>query len=89
MDDQNEREERPLTDEQESVVEEICAEHDFPLRGAVMRREILALTPRTLADLPTSERMGVIADALEDRGFQYVTFTVPEGPPEDGEGEEA
>ena len=79
---------RPLTDEQKSVVGEVCAEHDFPLRGAGMRGEILALTPRTLADLPTSERMGVIAEALEERGFQYVTFTVPAGPLEDADEEE-
>lgn len=89
MDDEHEKEQRPLTDDQQSVVDEVCAEHDFPLRGAAMRREMLALTPRTLADLPSSDQMGLIADALEDRGFDYVTFTVPDGPIEDDEEEGA
>ena len=89
MSNQRETDSRPLTDQEQNVVDRVCRDHDFPLRGARVRQDILALTPRTLDDLPDSDRMGQIAEALEAEGFRYVTFSVPDGPLEDEHGEES
>ena len=67
-----------MTDIDQTEIESICADHDFPLADLTAGDDLLRLTPASLADLPNANDLQTLADAVEDRGYRFVTFVVPE-----------
>lgn len=68
-----------MTDRTE--IEAVCAEHDFPLGGIEEGDDLLQLSPTSLEALPNADVLQTLADDLEERGYEFVTFVVPD--PED------
>jgi hypothetical protein len=67
-----------LTAEIRETIETACDNVGFPLAGIDTRGDILTLSPEAVDDLPNASVLTELADALEARGFRYVTFAVPE-----------
>jgi hypothetical protein len=59
-------------------IEAACAEHGFPLGEISGDDDLLRLSPTSLDALPNAEVLNALADDLEDLGYQFVTFTVPD-----------
>lgn len=67
-----------LTAEIRETIETACDNADFPLDDIDTRGDILELSPASADSLPNASVLTELADALEARGFRYVTFAVPE-----------
>lgn len=67
-----------LTDDQMERIRERCRRHEFPLARSRRHRDILILVPRSVDALPGADRLEALAGELEDDGFRFVTFSVPE-----------
>lgn len=67
-----------LTAELRETIESACDNAGFPLDDIGTRGDILKLAPASVDSLPNASVLTELADALEARGFRYVTFAVPE-----------
>lgn len=61
-----------------TAIRDICDEHGFPVDEIDDGGEMLVVTPTSLAELPDADVLGGLADALEERGYEFVTFEVPD-----------
>lgn len=63
----------------ERSVETLCDEAGFPLARIRQEGEVLVLIPKTLASLPSADRLQTLSDRIENLGFRYVAFSVDVG----------
>lgn len=78
MTDESKQNETGIDDAERSAIREICDDHGFPVGNVDAGGEMLVLTPTSLAELPDAEVLGRLADALEERGYGFVTFEIPD-----------
>ncbi|MFB6352310.1 MAG: hypothetical protein ABEN55_15395 [Bradymonadaceae bacterium] len=69
----------PLDEADRAEIEAVCADYGFPLDGIETGDDMLRLAPTSLDGLPNADDLQKLADALESRGFRFVTFVVPDG----------
>lgn len=78
MSDEPETGGRSLGGERTDQVQSACERHGFPLQSASLHRDVLTLIPESLEGLPNAAVLEALAGDLEEAGFHYVTFSVPE-----------
>jgi len=61
-------------------IEALCADQGFPLETIDVDDELLRLIPSSLEELPDAGELQQLADDLENRGYRFVTFVVPDPP---------
>lgn len=77
---ENDTDTPPVEENDRAEIQAVCADHDFPLETIDAGDELLRLVPASLEGLPNADQLQQLADDLEDRGFRFVTFVVPDAP---------
>lgn len=54
----------------------LCRRFDFPVARVGEDGDVLVLVPRTIEEIPDSDRLGELAHRLSEEGFHHVAFSI-------------
>lgn len=57
-------------------IRELCSRYDFPLAEVEEEGQVLVLIPRSIEEIPDSDRLGELAHRLSREGHRHVAFSI-------------
>jgi hypothetical protein len=61
------------------TIRQLARDYGLAIKGVTLHKDVLAIVPDALDDLPSPDRCRAMAEKIQALGYRYVTLEIPFG----------